>query len=123
LALYTIGQRKGLGISGPEPFYVLHKDIKDNALIIGPKSQLGMDSFSVDCINWISGDILKEDLQAEIKVRYKSKAVPGKVMPITLGKAKVFLTEPLPDVTPGQAAVFYQGDQCLGGGIILSEEL
>jgi tRNA-specific 2-thiouridylase len=123
LALYTIGQRKGLGISGPDPYYVLHKDVRENTLIIGPKSKLGKDSFSVDRINWISGDDPKEELQAEIKVRYKSRAVPGKVMPITIEKAKVLLEESLPDITPGQAAVFYQGDQCLGGGIILSEEL
>ena len=123
LADYTIGQRKGLGIAGPEPYYVVEKDLGKNALIIGFKNKLGRIGFYVEDINWISGKSPSEPISADIRIRYKSKAVPGKIMPHENNLAQIDLTESLPDITPGQAAVFYQGQICLGGGIIRREAL
>lgn len=121
LASYTIGQRKGLGISGPEPYYVLRKDPSSNTLVIGFKADLGQERFSTHATNWISGTAPDGPLQAEVKVRYQSSPVPGLVHPQGEGETRVQLAKPLPDITPGQAAVFYQGDVCLGGGIISLE--
>ena len=122
LADYTIGQRKGLGIAGPEPYYVIQKDLKNNTLVIGFKGSLGRKEFYTHSTNWISGDAPRETFPALIKIRYKSRAVPGVVTPLNNQKARVILDEPLPDITPGQAGVFYQGPICLGGGTILLED-
>jgi tRNA-specific 2-thiouridylase len=121
LADYTIGQRKGLGIAGPEPYFVVQKDIKDNALVVGFKAGLGSKAFFTHTINWIAGSPPAEPFPAEIKIRYKSRAVPGLVTPLPGHKAGIILEEPLPDITPGQAGVFYQGQICLGGGTISLE--
>jgi tRNA-specific 2-thiouridylase len=122
LADYTIGQRKGLRIAGPEPYYVVQKDIKNNTLVIGPRSSLGTGRFFVHQPNWISGDILDRSTQVDIKIRYKAKPVPGTIKPWKEKWAEVIPDNPLPDVTPGQSAVFYQEELCLGGGIIHLEE-
>ena len=120
---YTIGQRKGLGIAGSEPYYVVEKDLVNNALIIGFKNKLGRMSFNVERINWISGVSPTDPLNAYIRIRYKSKAVRGQITPHGNTMAQIELTESLPDITPGQAAVFYQEQVCLGGGIIRREAL
>lgn len=122
LADYTIGQRKGLGIAGPEPYYVIQKDLKNNALIIGFKGALGRREFFTHNMNWISGNPPQEAFPAEIKIRYKSRAVPGQVTPLNGHQARINLEDPLPDITPGQAGVFYQDQICLGGGTISLEE-
>lgn len=122
LANYTIGQRKGLGIAGPEPYYVLHKDLDRNALVIGEKSSLGGVDFYTHSVNWISGAVPKEAFPAEIKIRYQSRPAAGLVTPLDGHRASVTLEQPLPDITPGQAGVFYQDQVCLGGGTISLEE-
>ena len=121
LADYTIGQRKGLGISNTEPLYVIRKDIKQNALIVGSPDSLGRQEFFADQVNWISGEKPKERIQADVKIRYKSREVPAVITVQNPTNVNVQLESPLPDITPGQAAVFYQGDLCLGGGIIRSD--
>ncbi len=118
LADYTIGQRKGLGIAGPEPYYVLEKDLVNNALIIGFKNKLGRSSFNADSINWISGNSPTKPIKSDIRIRYKSKSVPGIITPLDNNLAEIDLRDPIPDITPGQAAVFYNEYVCLGGGII-----
>jgi len=123
LADYTIGQRKGLGIAGPEPYYVIEKDLVNNALIIGFMNKLGKMSFNAERINWISGESPTGPFNADIRIRYKSKAVPGQITPHDNILAQIELTESLPDITPGQAAVFYQEQVCLGGGIIRRDVL
>jgi tRNA-specific 2-thiouridylase len=123
LANFTIGQRKGLGIAGPEPYYVLKKDLANNALIIGFKNKLGRMSFYADSINWISGKSPSKPLTADIRIRYKSKSVSGLITPLENNLARINLRDSLPNITPGQAAVFYHDLVCLGGGIIRREEL
>jgi len=123
LADYTIGQRKGLGIAGPEPYYVIQKNLKDNALVIGVKGSLERSEFSIHNVNWIAGTAPLDPFRAEIKIRYRSQFVPGLVTPGKDQQALVRLDEPLPDITPGQAGVFYQGQICLGGGTISLEDV
>jgi tRNA-specific 2-thiouridylase len=118
LAFYTIGQRKGLGIASPIPLYVLEKNPSNNTLIVGPKEALGKDSFQATNVNWVSGGPPKRPFRAEVKIRYKAAYAWGTVVPQGDDKVKTRLDEPLRDITNGQAAVFYDGEVCLGGGII-----
>ncbi|MEK6575584.1 MAG: tRNA 2-thiouridine(34) synthase MnmA, partial [Chloroflexota bacterium] len=119
LPFYTIGQRKGIGVAAPEAYYVLGSDPERNALIVGFESELGQTTMRVGRINRVSGIAPGEPFTAEIKIRYKAAGRRGTVTPIGDDRAGVTFDEPMRDITPGQAAVFYDGDVCLGGGIIL----
>ncbi len=121
LADFTIGQRKGLGISSPKPLYVVRKDLKNNILIVGSKGFLGQQKFFVDNVNWISGEAPADSISANVKIRYKSREAPSTITVTNSDTVSIQLDSPLPDITPGQAAVFYQNDICLGGGIIRSD--
>ena len=117
---YTIGQRKGLNLSSPIPLYVLGKDASGNRLIVGPAEELGTSELRAININWTCGQIPTEPFRAEIKTRYTAKPAPGVVTPLENGRqATVRFESPQRDLTPGQAAVFYDGDQVLGGGLII----
>lgn len=118
LYAYTIGQRKGLGITTPHPVYVVAKDAGRNALIVGSRQQLGKQTLAVRDVNWISGTAPNGEIEAEIKIRYKAKPVAGFVEVTGMDTALVTLAQPAFGITPGQGAVFYQGDDCIGGGII-----
>ncbi|MCA9930588.1 MAG: tRNA 2-thiouridine(34) synthase MnmA [Anaerolineales bacterium] len=118
LANYTIGQRKGLGISTPEPVYVLRKNATQNALIVGPRAALGQQQFAANHVNWMNGRIPTAPVPAHIKIRYKAVPVSGVVTVNGNGRCQITLEEPTFGITPGQGAVFYNGDICLGGGII-----
>jgi tRNA-specific 2-thiouridylase len=118
LATFTIGQRKGIGLTAPEPYYVLQKDMSTNRLIVVQQRDLGRDEFFVDQLNWISGEAPQTAIQAQTRIRYKSREVQSTLVPEDQTRVRVKLEESLPDVTPGQAAVFYKGELCLGGGII-----
>lgn len=120
LADYTIGQRRGLGIVTSTPLYVLDKVVDTNTLIVGPRSALGRDHFKAGPINWIQGEAPDDLSEVGVQVRYRSQEVLGSVELIGDGYVEVKLTSDLPDITPGQSAVFYQGEICLGGGIIQS---
>jgi tRNA-specific 2-thiouridylase len=117
LSNFTIGQRKGIGISGPEPLYVIDKDVEHNTLIVGPKSALGRTHFTVREVNWIHGDSPSEDAALRVQVRYRSPAVPARLEHHS-DTTVVATDEPLNIIAPGQAAVFYDEEECLGGGII-----
>jgi tRNA-specific 2-thiouridylase len=118
LAFFTIGQRKGLHISSPIPLYVLEKDPVQNALIVGHLDELGQDEFIASQVNWISGKSPENIIDTNIKIRYKALDTVGKVTPLSDQKVHVKFLDKLRDITPGQAAVFYIGQVCLGGGII-----
>ena len=120
LANYTIGQRKGLGVPSPVPLYVLGKDAATNTLIVGEADELGMDELLADNVNWLSGKAPEEPFRAEVKIRYTAREAWATVTPLENGRqARVRFDAPQRDVTPGQAAVFYIGEQLVGGGIIL----
>jgi tRNA-specific 2-thiouridylase len=118
LAFYTIGQRKGLGVASPVPLYVVEKDLNKNALVVGPKEALGKNDFYASDVNWVSGTPPTSPFRAEVKIRYKAAYAWATVTPVEDDKVKTVLDEPLRDITNGQAAVFYDGEICLGGGII-----
>lgn len=119
LANYTIGQRKGIGVSKSFPLYVIDKNIEDNVLVVGPKDRLGRTNFNIGMTNWISGSPPSDDGSILVRVRYKAKEVGATICAYDDAHAEVQLLESIPDVTPGQYAVFYKGEECLGGGIIL----
>jgi tRNA-specific 2-thiouridylase len=121
IEFYTIGQRKGLGISSPRPLYVVQLDPQANRVIVGDDTQLDRDAFSVDRCNWIPFANPPESLEVTARIRYNHPGVPATVTAFAGGKAKVRLHTPQRAVTPGQAAVFYQDDLVVGGGWILVE--
>ena len=118
LAFYTIGQRKGLGLIAEAPLFVLDKITAINALIVGFASELGGRELTASKVNWISGKTPRNPFQADVKIRYKSARVPATISPLIDQRVHVQFDHSLRDITPGQAAVFYQGDRCLGGGMI-----
>lgn len=118
LSNYTIGQRKGLGVSYSEPLYVLAMNPYRNALVVGTRDELGRDTCTVTRVNWVSGEIPSDAFTAEVKIRYKARPQPALVEPIEDGRVRITFDEPQRDITPGQGAVIYQGDICLGGGNI-----
>jgi tRNA-specific 2-thiouridylase len=118
LANYTIGQRKGLGIAAPQPYYVIAKDTRHNTLVVGGRAQMGQSELTARNVNWISGSPPSQEVRAHVMIRYKATPKLATVIPQEGDQAQVIFDEPLRDITPGQAAVFYQEDICLGGGII-----
>jgi tRNA-specific 2-thiouridylase len=118
LAFYTIGQRKGIGISGTVPLYVLEKDQINNRLIVGDVSELGHNELTATNVNWISAPTPDQPFRAQVKIRYKAREVEATVIPLNAQTIRVHFDEPMRDITPGQAVVLYQGHLCLGGGVI-----
>ena len=118
LANYTIGQRKGLGVQTHEPLYVIGMNPYRNTLVVGSRDELGFRSLRANRVNWISGQAPEQGFHAEVKIRYQSKAVPAWIEPQGDAGFQVSFDEPVRDVTPGQGAVIYDGDVCIGGGII-----
>jgi tRNA-specific 2-thiouridylase len=119
LANYTIGQRKGLGIASLVPLYVIGKQAGTNALIVGAAEELGSDELTARDVNWIAGGTPRESFKADVKIRYTARAAGATVTPLETGtRVRVRFDAPQRDITPGQAAVFYQDDLMLGGGII-----
>jgi tRNA-uridine 2-sulfurtransferase len=119
---YTIGQRKGLGVAWSEPLYVISKHSTTNTLVVGTKNELGRDYLRAIRVNWIEETPPDTEFHAEIKTRYKATPIPATIKPNAEGEADVWLDTPALDVTPGQGAIFYDGDRVLGGGIIAKIE-
>ena len=119
LANYTIGQRKGLGVASAVPLYVLGKNAITNTLIVGTQDELGSRELMARDVNWVSGDAPQEPFRAEVKIRYTAKEAEALVTPLDTNRVQVRFEAPQRDITAGQAAVFFQGDLLIGGGIIL----
>jgi len=119
LANYTIGQRKGLGIASHVPLYVITKHALRNTLVVGTQDELGSRELTARDVNWLSGETPGEPFRAEVKIRYTAKEAEALVTPINGNQAQVRFDAPQRDITAGQAAVFFQGDVMIGGGIIL----
>jgi tRNA-uridine 2-sulfurtransferase len=118
LANYTIGQRKGLNIASPVPLYVITKRATQNTLVVGTLDELGFTELTARDVNWLSGEAPREPFRSLVKIRYSAKEVEAWVSPTEGDQALVKFDAPIRDVTAGQAAVFYQGELMLGGGII-----
>lgn len=116
---YTIGQRKGIEIPAGKPYYVICKDVKNNVLIVGSSEELRFGSMSVSGVNWISGEVI-DHISCEVKIRYRSPEYPCQLSRVAESKYHVRFFEDIRDITPGQYAVFYLGEEMLGGGMISS---
>jgi tRNA-specific 2-thiouridylase len=113
---YTLGQRRGLGISSPEPLYVTGIDPEKNAVYVGPREAAVAREFAVGEVNWLQKP--RGELRADVKVRSTMRGRPATVRPLEEGKARVIFDEPQWAPSPGQAAVFYLEDSVAGGGTI-----
>lgn len=119
LPFYTIGQRKGLGVAGPEPLYVVGTRPEANTLVVGPAAALGQAALTAGRVNWTSGAAPTAPFRAQVKIRYKAPPMPATITPLPEARMHVQFDQRLRDITPGQAAVVYDGEVCLGGGVIL----
>ncbi len=120
---YTIGQRRGLGIGGRDPLYVIRLDADKKQVIVGPKEALGVSDLVIRELNWL-GDrpIPDQGLDLQVKVRSTRPPVPATLFPPgdDTGLVRIKLHDPEQGISPGQAAVFYDDDRVLGGGWIVS---
>ena len=115
---YTIGQRKGLGISAPNPLFVLSINPENNTVVLGEHEDLFSDELVAGGFNWISGEAPRSGFRCNAKIRYRQKEQPATVTVLDSSRVKIKFDEPQRAITPGQSAVLYDGDIVLGGGII-----
>ncbi len=116
---YTIGQRKGLGIAFGEPMFVTKIDAEKNEILLAPQGNQLTSAFVVDKMNYISLDFpLTCEINADVKIRCQAQPAPAHITPITAERVKIEFETPQRAVTPGQAAVIYDGDMVIGGGYI-----
>ncbi len=116
---YTIGQRKGLGLSLPAPLYVCGKDIEKNEVILGTNEMLFTTTLRAGDMNWIAISALTKPLHCMAKIRYRQKEAGAVVKPLSDGQVEVVFDEPQRGITNGQAVVLYDEDVVIGGGTIL----
>lgn len=117
LANYTIGQRKGLPAVG-EPLYVIALNRERNQVVAGRADELGRRELIAVSVNWVAGEPPRGETRVTAKIRYRALEAAASVIPLAGARAQVVFDEPLRDITPGQAVVFYRGEVCLGGGLI-----
>lgn len=115
---YTVGQRKGLGISGAHRLYVIDKDVRANRVILGTREQTMVKRFYADEMNYISIDPPQEKTEVWAKTRYSQQEAEAVLVPLSETEAMIEFREPQLYVSPGQSVVLYDGDTVLGGGII-----
>ena len=118
LAFYTIGQRKGLGISSPEPLYVVELDADNNRVVVGRNRDVFAEGLEAGMVNWIAIHDLEDELEVEAKIRYNYRPAKAVIRPGEGGRVITVFHEPQRAVTPGQAVVWHQGDVVIGGGVI-----
>lgn len=117
LANYTIGQRKGLPAVG-EPLFVIGLNRARNQVVVGRADELGRRELVAASFNWIAGEPPQSEIRATAKIRYRASESSARVNVIDQSRVRVTFDEPLRDITPGQAVVLYDGEVCLGGGLI-----
>ncbi len=115
---YTIGQRRGMGIASVHPLYVIAIDPQKNTIVAGPKEKLYNSKLIADNIHWLSIDSLVKPMKVTAKIRYKHKEAPALVTPMKGRGVVVEFEQPQRAITPGQAVVFFQGEEVTGGGWI-----
>jgi tRNA-specific 2-thiouridylase len=121
IEMFTIGQRKGLPGGSAQPRYVIDIDAETNRVIVGFAEDLVSDDFEIDRANWIAGR--QDQFEATVKIRYSHPGTRATVTALENGRARIQLHEPQKAVTPGQAAVIYDGDIVVGGGWICRAEV
>lgn len=117
LPFYTVGQRRGLGIAAPQPLYVTAVEPASNTLVVGPRHEAMCEGFDVERLNWMRPPPAGA-FTTTVQIRYRHAPVPAEIHPLAARRARVVLQEPQFAVTPGQAAVFYDGCTVMGGGWI-----
>jgi tRNA-uridine 2-sulfurtransferase len=115
---YTVGQRKGLGVAAGRPLYVVALDRENNRLILGDDSELRAATCEVRDVNWIPFAAPAQPIRAHVRIRNRHEPAAAEITPLDATTARVSFLEPQRAITPGQAAVFYAGEQVLGGGWI-----
>jgi tRNA-specific 2-thiouridylase len=118
---FTVGQRKGLRLSAGVPLYVTAIDAGTRTVVVGPRSELDRGSFEVSTVNWVAGIEPQAPVRASVQIRHRHAAAAAVVTAVGPRVARVTLEQPQPAVTPGQAAVFYDADEVIGGGWIASD--
>ncbi len=115
---FTVGQRKGLGLSAGVPLYVVGIDAGRQEVTVGPRAALERTDFAASRVNWIAGRAPDGAISADVQIRHRHQAAPARVRPVEDARAEIAFTMPQSAVAPGQAAVFYEGDEVIGGGWI-----
>ncbi|HEX8472655.1 MAG TPA: tRNA 2-thiouridine(34) synthase MnmA [Pyrinomonadaceae bacterium] len=118
---YTVGQRRGIGISNPLPLYVVGIDAKENRVVVGADEELLSDEFTAAGVNWVAFDEPEEEVRAEVRVRYRHQESPATITPLENGRVRVRFDQPQRAIAPGQATVFYRGEEVVGGGWIVKK--
>ena len=113
---YTIGQRRGIGVARSRPLYVLSIDTSKDRVVAGYDEELLSNEFTAAGVNWIALDNPAGPVRAEVRVRYRHTAAPATITPLENDRVRVEVDEPQRAITPGQATVFYRGDEVVGGG-------
>ncbi len=116
---YTVGQRKGLGLSSPNPLYVLSIDADSNRVIVGSQDQTYATGLVAHGLNWSGIPYLNEPIEAYVRIRYRSDLVKSRIEPVGEDTVKIWFEIPQGAISPGQITVFYdENDMLLGGGVI-----
>jgi tRNA-specific 2-thiouridylase len=115
---FTVGQRKGLGVSGPVPLYVLKIEAESGRVTVGPRAALDQTTLTASGVNWVSTNAPSDWLKVSAQIRHRHRPGPGRVRALDAGRAEFVFDAPQSAITPGQAVVFYDGDLVVGGGWI-----
>ena len=115
---FTVGQRKGLGLASPSPLYVLNIDPASHRVTVGPDEALATRELRARDLNWISIPDLTSPMRVRVKIRHRHEPAPALLSPDGPGQVRALFDQPQRAVTPGQSAVFYDGDEVVGGGWI-----
>lgn len=118
LPLYTVGQRKGLGLAAGKPLYVVELNYNKNTVVVGDNNEVFATELIAEDLNFIAFDTLDASLRSYAKIRYSAQEASAKLIPLEEGKVHVVFDSPQRAITPGQSIVFYDGDLVIGGGII-----
>ena len=116
---YTIGQRRGIGIANERPLYVISIDAPKNHVVVGDQEELLSSEFTAAGVNWIAVDSPSASERADVRVRYRHQEAPATITPVANNRARIVFDKPQRAITPGQATVFYRGDEVVGGGWIV----
>jgi tRNA-specific 2-thiouridylase len=120
LPFYTVGQRRGLGVAAGQPLYVTQVQPQLNVLVVGSRQEATSETCTVARLNWLCPPPAQA-IHTTVQIRYRQRPVAAVVEPLGGDRARIVLREPQFAVTPGQAAVFYDGDTVIGGGWICRE--
>jgi tRNA-specific 2-thiouridylase len=115
---FTVGQRKGLGLSSPIPLYVIGIDAAEKTVTVGPKESLERNELTASGVNWISGTAPAPGVRVTARIRHRHREAAASLEPLPAGRVRVTFDEPQSAVAPGQAVVMYDGDVVVGGGWI-----